>query len=65
VNELRTSLLEEELTGRIPFGVLFPGIIVLPPVLQTPVAVEAFHAITNSWRKERLQCSSLVKTKSE
>jgi len=48
MNEFRSSLLEEELTGRIPLGVLFPRIIILPPVLQTSVAVEALHAVSNS-----------------
>jgi len=47
VDELWSFLLEEELTSRIPLGVLMPRIIILSPVLQTSVAVEAFHAISN------------------
>jgi len=51
VDELWSSLLQKELTSRIPLGVLMPRIIILSPVLQTSVAVEAFHAISDPCAK--------------
>jgi len=47
VDEFRTPLLQEVFTTRIPFCVFDPGIIILSPVLQTSVAVEALHSISN------------------
>jgi len=56
VDELDTFSLEEELTGRIQFGVLVPGIVSLPPVLQTSIAVKALYPALITCQELSISC---------